>query len=167
MYVETTSSGVRPRFLRPEPLRPQVSIVTRHAAKGRAGYSVFGKALALVESKAVGETTPSRPCRRGPRVLCVTPQLLAAAQHRVRWQLACIASRLPRLLSRRVSQRRTCTSIFWAVSTICPTFWRSIQVSVCSSSVSARLDWLVPSQYPPAGSDARQLPSGTMLCRRQ
>ena len=70
------------------------------------------RASCLGGAKAVGETTPSRPCRRGPQVLCVAPQLLAAAQHRIRWHLVCITSRLPRRLSRGVSQRGKCMSIF-------------------------------------------------------
>ena len=125
-YYSALLSGLpmfRPPFLEARTRKTQIS--ARQAAKGRAGYSVFGKAPALAELKAVGETTPSQPCRRGPRVLRVAPHLLAAvdarqyalvfpvaAQHRARRQLACIASRLPRRLSRRVLQRGKCTSIF-------------------------------------------------------
>ena len=137
---------------------------------------------ALAEPKAVAATTPSRPCRRGPWVLCVSPQLLAAlearqyalvfavaAQHGARWQLACIASRLPRRLSRRVSQWGKCMYIFGP-------FPPSVQLSRRPSwSLSAHggpppaclciltLWWLVPLQHFPQHNSRCRCCAGTSV----
>ena len=145
-YYSARLSGLpmfRLPFLEARTRKTQIS--ARHATKGRAGYSVFGKAPALAEPKAVGKTTPSQPCRRGPRVLRVAPQLLAAVearQYALCFSCCCTTSRptatgvhrfqvAPTTFQTSIAAREMYVH-FWTVSTICPTFWRSILVSVCS-----------------------------------